>query len=91
MVYLLLALLALFYVGMALRFFSVWLAVFRQDTSVSPQEPGSLMIIVLITIFWPVVVPFAYLELLTAKKTAESFCLTREQLLTIEEESTKYK
>lgn len=90
MVYLLLGCLALFYLLMALRFFTVWLAVFRQDSSVSAEESlGSMVIIVLMTISWPFVVPFAYLELLNTQEKVESLCMTCNQLTTAEEESTQ--
>lgn len=73
MVFMLLSCLALYYVLMALRLFTVWLKLFRRDPSVSQSEvPEHLMILVIITILWPLVVPFAYLELLHAKQTVES-------------------
>lgn len=65
--------LILFYLLMALHLFTVWLAVLMRDTSVSPSEkPSHLMILSIITLLWPLVVPFAYLELLNAKNNVKS-------------------
>lgn len=91
MVYLILGGLSLFYLLMALHFFTVWLAVFRRETSVSSEESlAPIIIIILITIFWPLVVPFAYLELLNAQEKVESLCMTCRQLTTAEEEPTHF-
>ena len=70
MVEILLSFSVVIYLLMAIHFFTLWLAVFRRDTSVSPEEElGALMILVIITIFWPLVVPLSYLELLNGRKT----------------------
>lgn len=52
-----------------IRFFRIWLFFWQQDTALSDKDKfPSLAIVVLMTIFWPVVVPFGYLELLEKKK-----------------------
>lgn len=54
-----------FYVLLAPRFFRSWRLFFEQDTTLSPQERTfSQVVLAIATVFWPVVVPFAYLELL---------------------------
>lgn len=89
--YLIVESLALFYLLMALRLFTVWLAAFKRDTSVSPRQlPGAWLIIVVITILWPFVLPFAYLELLNAKAKVDDFCMTCNQILTAREKSANY-
>lgn len=73
MVFLPLGALVLFYLLMALHFFTVWLAVLMRDTSLSPSEkPSHLMILSIITFLWPLVVPLSYLELLNAKNNVKS-------------------
>lgn len=64
---------SLFYLLMAIRLFNVWFKIFKKDYSMSPEDrQGYMMILVIITILWPVVVPFAYLELLNAKETVKT-------------------
>lgn len=71
----LIALSAVSYLLIALYFFRIWLAVFQRDTSVSPGEkPGAMAILVGISIFWPIVVPLAYLELLNTKQRTKTSC-----------------
>lgn len=54
---------------MSTYFLTRWLAFFRQDTSLYSQEKTiHLMILVIATILWPIVVPVAYLELLSKQK-----------------------
>jgi|GEM_PF-5415678 len=57
-----------FYLVISLRLVTVWLTFSRQDSSSSLEE-GLLSRILLgmATILWPVIVPFAYLQLLKAK------------------------
>lgn len=65
---------AVIYLLIALHCLTVWTAVFRRDTSVSQDEElGAIVILVLISILWPIVVPLAYRELfLKAQKTFET-------------------
>jgi hypothetical protein len=59
----------LFYLLLAVIFFKEWLHFFAEDQEISPQERWvSRMILVIATIVWPIVVPFAYLELLKFHK-----------------------
>ena len=52
-----------------IRFLRIWLFFWQQDTALSDRDKfSSLAIVVLMTIFWPIVVPLAYLELLEKKK-----------------------
>jgi len=61
----LITLFAAFYLFMAIRFFRSWWVFFRQDTDQSKSWAYiSIAVIILASAFWPVVVPFAYLELL---------------------------
>lgn len=61
----LVTLFAAFYLLMAIRFFRSWWVFFRQDTDLSTSWAYiSIAVIILASAFWPVVVPFAYLELL---------------------------
>ncbi len=52
-----------------IRFFRIWLFFWQQDTALSDKDKfSSLAIVVFMTVFWPLVVPLAYLELLEKKK-----------------------
>lgn len=54
-----------FYLLLAPRFFQSWRLFFEQDTTLSPQDRVfSQVVLTIATVFWPLVVPFAYLELL---------------------------
>ncbi len=56
------------YFLIAQRVFKIWLKVFQADTSISPEERGlSWIVLVLGTIFWPIVVPSSYMTLLEKK------------------------
>ena len=47
-------------------FFTIWLKLFKRDSSLSSLERRlSWVILVVATIFWPIAVPLAYLELLS--------------------------
>jgi hypothetical protein len=47
-------------------FFTIWLTLFQRDSSLSSLERYlSWVILVVATIFWPIAVPLAYLELLS--------------------------
>ncbi|MCC5618587.1 hypothetical protein LC605_26565 [Nostoc sp. CHAB 5836] len=53
------------YLAIAYCLFSEWLFFFLSDQDISREQRFlSGIVLVLITIFWPMVVPFAYLELL---------------------------
>ncbi|WP_242063357.1 hypothetical protein [Nostoc sp. FACHB-892] len=53
------------YLAFARCLFSQWLFFLMDDKEMSPEKRFfSKIILVLITIFWPIIVPFAYLELL---------------------------
>ncbi|KAF3885849.1 MULTISPECIES: hypothetical protein [Nostocales] len=55
----------LFYVFMAFSFFQKWLDFFIADAEMTSEERVfSTIILVMATVFWPIVVPFAYLEVL---------------------------
>ncbi|MGB3637527.1 MAG: hypothetical protein WBA39_08115 [Rivularia sp. (in: cyanobacteria)] len=58
-----------FYLIMACCFFVQWLGFFIDDKEMnSAQRYFSIIILVLGTILWPLIVPFAYLELLKFHK-----------------------
>ncbi|MDX2098520.1 MAG: hypothetical protein SFW36_12150 [Leptolyngbyaceae cyanobacterium bins.59] len=53
------------YVLLAPRFFAQWQWLFQQDTNLSAEDQQtSKIMVILATLCWPIVVPFAYLELL---------------------------
>lgn len=57
------------YLIMACCFFNEWLEFFLADEDMdSEQRLFSIVILVIATILWPIVVPFAYLELLKLHK-----------------------
>jgi hypothetical protein len=57
------------YLLMAYCFFNEWLVFFLADEDMdSDQRLFSIILLVTATIFWPIVVPFAYLELLKFHK-----------------------
>jgi hypothetical protein len=57
------------YVVMASCFFHEWLVFFLADQDMdSEQRLFSIVILVIATLLWPIVVPFAYLELLKFHK-----------------------
>lgn len=55
---------------MSYCFFCQWLEFFLEDEDINYMKPRlfSSVILVIATIFWPIVVPFAYLELLKFQK-----------------------
>lgn len=56
----------IYYLLIARSFFTTWLAVFQQDTQLTSEEKFLATIILLIsTILWPVLLPLAYLELIS--------------------------
>lgn len=64
MVYLIL----LFYILLAGLFFTRWLDFFLEDEMTLQMRWFSSLILLIATIFWPITVPFAYLELLKFHK-----------------------
>jgi hypothetical protein len=57
------------YLGMAGCFVSEWISFFLADDKMSREQRYiSYIILFVSTMFWPVVVPFAYLELLKFHK-----------------------
>ncbi|NEP00645.1 MAG: hypothetical protein F6K58_18630 [Symploca sp. SIO2E9] len=51
------------YLSAAFYFFLVWLEAFKRDNNISLQQRRiSWLVLILGTIFWPIVVPFSYLE-----------------------------
>lgn len=64
--------LAIIYLLIAFRLLAAWLKLLKQDVNDSPSEQcQSIAILITIAIFWPLCLPFAYLELLN-KKNQES-------------------
>lgn len=59
----------LIYLVSAAYFFKIWYSYFQQDSSLTEQDRLlSLGILLVATIFWPVVVPISYLELLNTNR-----------------------
>jgi hypothetical protein len=53
----------------AFYFFTIWLKFFKRDTGLSLEDKQlSLVILGVATLLWPVVVPLAYIELLSKPK-----------------------
>jgi len=71
----------IFYLVIAYLLFKKWLFLFLQDEDMSSnQRSYSWGILVIGTIFWPIVVPFAYLELLNFQlKYRKEFNLLRNK------------
>jgi hypothetical protein len=64
----------LIYLVMTYCFFSAWLDFFLQDKEMnSAQRSFSGIILVVASLLWPIVVPFAYLELLKFHKKHKIF------------------
>jgi Zn-dependent protease with chaperone function len=64
-------LLGVFYLVMMPILVASWLGFFRQDSNMSKEEKQvSLMVLTIATLLWPIVLPFAYLELLSKFKRA---------------------
>jgi len=81
MLKLILFFLAFTYVAIAACLFIQWLSMFQQDHGTRLQQRLSIALLVIATILWPIVVPFAYLELLSKfKKDKEITKLVLEQL-----------
>ncbi|GAX34130.1 hypothetical protein [Nodularia sp. NIES-3585] len=63
----------LFYLVLAYCFCKEWLYFLQADKDMTPeQQVLSYVILVIAIIFWPLVVPFAYLELLKSYKKYKS-------------------
>lgn len=54
-----------FYSVIALRLFFAWLKILQRDARLSSQQRQLYVRLIIITILWPLIVPFAYLELLS--------------------------
>jgi hypothetical protein len=62
--------LAFFYLLIAYFLFKAWLGFFLRDTSLTRRQRNvQLGLLIGITILWPLIVPFAYLELLSKIET----------------------
>jgi len=73
--------LAFTYVAIAACLFKQWLIMFQQEHGTRLQQRLSIALLVIAIILWPIVVPFAYLELLSkSKKDKEITKLMLEQL-----------
>ncbi len=61
--------LVIIYLLISPRFFSIWLEFLQADTSLTaPDKVSGVAIVVLATVFWPVVVPIAYWSLLKTQR-----------------------
>lgn len=57
-----------FYLLIAHRLLKIWIKFFQQDTNMSQADQQMSWVVLLIgTVFWPIVVPIAYLSLLESK------------------------
>ncbi|MFB2982778.1 hypothetical protein [Microseira sp. BLCC-F43] len=55
-----------YYLLIARSVFTTWLAVFHQDTQLTSEEKFlAIVILIISTVLWPVVLPLAYLELIS--------------------------
>ncbi|MBD2055535.1 hypothetical protein H6F88_05785 [Oculatella sp. FACHB-28] len=87
----LVALFTAFYLLMAIRFFKVWWVFFKRDTDLSLNWTYiSIAVLTLASASWPVVVPFAYLELLAkVQRNAAEFQVEASETETSELEEEK--
>lgn len=61
------------YLLMAAQFSTRWLRAIKKDTNLSNQDKSlSLLILVVASLFWPIVAPISYCELLINKKIRTS-------------------
>ncbi len=58
---------AMFYVVIGSCLFSQWLDIMERDAQINSHILLSRILLVTATILWPIVVPFAYLELLPSQ------------------------
>lgn len=77
-----LAFFTIFYLAIASCLFTHWQELMQQDVYMtSGQWVVSKVLLVVATIFWPIVVPFAYLELLLkSKKKQEGINIVLNQI-----------
>jgi uncharacterized membrane protein (DUF106 family) len=67
-----LVILEVFYLIMSPYFFRAWLRIINQTFTFTSKEKYLYLLFILIaTIFWPVVIPFAYLELVSKPKMSD--------------------
>ena len=53
------------YVSVAVYFFATWFTIFQEDSGLSPRQIRlSWAVLLIATLFWPIVVPISYWELL---------------------------
>ncbi len=71
---------AIFYVVVGSCLFTQWLEIVQRDARLNSHALLSRIFLVIVTILWPIVVPFAYLELLPKSKT------NKENIRTIAEQ-----
>ncbi len=73
---------AFFYLIMAQRIFKVWIEFFQRDASLSSAEKQlSWVVLIVGTIFWPIVVPIAYVSLLEKKLDGEKEVVDEDKFL----------
>jgi hypothetical protein len=71
-----------FYVLVIPILFSRWVSFFREDESLSGEEKKmSWLVIAIATLLWPVVLPFAYLELLGKLKRSTKTARLYQRML----------
>lgn len=75
---LIIVLISVYYLLMAQRFFKIWRKFFERDTSMSPEEKRLSWIILIVgSVFWPIVVPNSYLALIEKKLVSKEAALKR--------------
>ena len=71
------------YLVMTRHLFKLWLKFLQRDTSRSPEENSlSWTILVIGSLFWPIVVPICYLALLQKKLEYQEVTLKQEEVMT---------
>lgn len=79
---LLLVFFVFFYLVMTQHLFKLWLKFLQRDTRMSPEENSlSWVILVIGTLFWPIVVPINYLTLLKRKLEHQEVTLKDEEAI----------
>ena len=71
---------AIFYVVIGSCLFTQWLDIMERDTQINSHILLSRILLVTATILWPIVVPFAYLELLPKSQSKKDIKTLAEQI-----------
>lgn len=72
---------AIFYIVIGSRLFTHWLDIMQRDASIGSNIVPSIIFLLIVTTLWPIVVPFAYIELLVKSQcNRETIKIVAEQI-----------